>query len=86
MQTERIHVGFDEHLELNRVVAVASPNSAPIKRMVQRGKEEGRCDDLTSGRRTKAVVALDDDWVALVAITPATFVGRIDEMHGAGAE
>ncbi len=80
MQTELIHVGFDNHLALNRVVAVAAPNSAPIKRMVQRGKEERRYIDLTSGRRTKAVVVLDNDWVALVAITPETFSGRAEAM------
>ena len=82
MQTELIHVGFENHLALNRVMAVASPGSAPIKRMVQRGKEERRYIDLTNGRRTKAVVVLDNDWVALVAITPDTFAGRVEAMHG----
>ena len=48
--------------------------------MVQRGKEERRYIDLTSGRRTKAVVVLDNDWVALVAITPETFSGRVEAM------
>lgn len=71
-----IHVGFDNYLDLEDVVAVASPGSAPIKRMVQRSKREERLIDLTSGRRTKAVIVLDDDRVALVAITPETFQGR----------
>lgn len=57
-------------------MAVASPGSAPIKRMVQRSKREERLIDLTSGRRTKAVIVLDNDRVALVAITPETFHGR----------
>ena len=70
MQTELIHVGFDNHIALNRVLAVAAPGSAPVKRMVQRGKEERRAIDLTSGRRTKAVLVLDDDWVALIPIPP----------------
>ncbi len=85
MQTELIHVGFDNHLALNRVVAVASPGSAPVKRMVQRGKEEHRYIDLTSGRRTKAVVTLDNDWVALVAITPETFAGRVEALRSGSA-
>lgn len=85
MQTELIHVGFDNHLALNRVVAVASPGSAPVKRMVQRGKEEHRYIDLTSGRRTKAVVALDNDWVALIAITPETFAGRVEALRAGSA-
>ncbi len=72
-----IHVGFDNYLALDRVIAVASPASAPMKRVVQRGKEQHRAIDLTSGRRTKAVVVLEEDWVALVAITPETFSGRV---------
>ena len=83
MQTELIHVGFENYLALNRVVAVASPNSAPIKRMVQQAKKEGRCSDLTSGRRTKAVIRLNNDEVALVAITPETFAGRVDAIRTA---
>jgi regulator of extracellular matrix RemA (YlzA/DUF370 family) len=82
MQTELIHVGFDNHVALNRVLAVAAPGSAPVKRMVQRGKEECRSIDLTSGRRTKAVLVLDDDWVALIPITPETFAGRASTLRG----
>ncbi len=78
MRTELVHVGFENHLALNRVIAVATPGSAPVKRMVQRGKEEQRVVDLTSGRRTKAVALLDNDWVALLAITPETFAGRVE--------
>ena len=85
MHTELIHVGFDNHLALNRVVAVASPGSAPVKRMVQRGKEAQRVSDLTSGRRTKAVVVLDNDWVALIAITPETFASRAASMRNEAA-
>ena len=77
MATDLIHVGFDNYLTLDRVLAVGSPGSAPMKRMVQRGKEQSRAIDLTSGRRTKAVVVMDDDWVALIAITPETFSGRV---------
>jgi regulator of extracellular matrix RemA (YlzA/DUF370 family) len=79
--TELIHVGFENHLALNRVVAIATPASAPVKRMIQRGKEERHIIDLTSGRRTKAVVVLDNDWVALLAITPETFAGRVGAMR-----
>ena len=83
MSTELVHVGFENHLALNRVIAVATPGSAPVKRMVQRGKEEQRVVDLTSGRRTKAVAVLDNDWVALLAITPETFAGRVTSMRSA---
>lgn len=74
--TELIHVGFENQLALNRVMAVAAPGSAPMKRMIQRGKDDQRLIDLTSGRRTKAIAVLDNDWVALLAITPETFAGR----------
>ena len=84
MPTQLIHVGFDNHLALNRVISVASPGSAPIKRMVQRAKDEHHYCDLTSGRRTKAVVVFDNDWVALIAITPETFAGRVGTMRAAG--
>ncbi len=53
----------------------------PVMRMIQRGKEERHIIDLTSGRRTKAVVVLDNDWVALLAITPETFAGRVGAMR-----
>lgn len=79
--TELIHVGFDNSLALNRVIAVAAPTSAPVKRMVQRGKQQERIIDLTSGRRTKAVVVLEDDWVALIAITPETFASRVTSIR-----
>jgi regulator of extracellular matrix RemA (YlzA/DUF370 family) len=81
METELIHVGFDNHLALNRVVAVASPTSAPMKRIIQRSKKDERAIDLTAGRRTKAVIVLDDDRVALVAITPETFASRAGQLH-----
>jgi len=86
MAADLIHVGFDNYLALDRVLAVASPNSAPMKRMVQRGKEQSRAIDLTSGRRTKAVVALNEDWVALIAITPETFAGRVAAARTGRAE
>lgn len=86
MAANLIHVGFDNYLAMNRVLAVAAPGSAPMKRMVQRGKEQNRAIDLTSGRRTKAVVVLDEDWVALIAITPETFSGRIAATRAGRAE
>lgn len=77
MLTEFLHVGFGNVLSVNRVVAVASPGSAPIKRMVQRAKERGDCVDMTSGRRTKAVVFADSGHIILAAITPETIAGRL---------
>ena len=86
MSVDLIHVGFDNYLALDHVLAVASPGAAPMKRLLQRGKEQHRAIDLTSGRRTKAVVVLDDDWVALIAITPETFSGRVAAARAGRAE
>jgi extracellular matrix regulatory protein A len=84
MITDLVHVGFDNFVAVKDVVAVAAPGSAPMKRMVQRAKEQGRAIDLTSGRRTKAVVVLDNDSVALLAITPETFAGRVGALRDGG--
>lgn len=86
MAADLVHVGFDNYLALDRVLAVAPPASAPMKRVVQRGKDQHRAIDLTSGRRTKAVVLLQDDWVALLAITPETFSGRVLTARAGRAE
>jgi extracellular matrix regulatory protein A len=77
VDTELIHVGFGNVLAVNHVVAIAAPNSAPTKRLIQRGKDENRAIDLTSGRRTKAVLVMDSGHIVLAAITPETIAGRV---------
>lgn len=84
MDTELIHVGFGNVLAVNRVVAIAAPNSAPTKRLIQRGKDENRAIDLTSGRRTKAVLVMDSGHIVLAAITPETIAGRVSASRGIG--
>jgi hypothetical protein len=85
MAADLIHVVFDNYLTLDRVLAVASPASAPMKRTIQRAKEMHRSIDLTSGRRTKAVVVMHEDWVSLIAITPETFAGRVAALRAAAS-
>jgi len=58
MTMEPIHVGFGNILAVNRVIAIASPNSAPTKRTIQEGRNKGLLIDMTNGRRTKAVIML----------------------------
>ena len=77
MQTELLHIGFGNVLAINRVVAIVSPNSAPSKRLVQESKAAGRIVDMTSGRRTKAVLVMDTGHVVLVAIAPDTIARRV---------
>lgn len=76
MEIELVHIAFNNMLAMNRVVAIASPNSAPIKRMVQDGKKNGHLIDMTNGRRTKAVIITDSGHIILSALAPDTIAGR----------
>lgn len=71
-----IHVGFGNHLAASHVIAIAPPNAAPIRRMVQEHKAKAMAIDMTSGRRTKAVLFMDDGHLILAAITPETVAAR----------
>ena len=77
MDTELIHIGFGNVLAINRVVAIVSPNSAPTKRLIQESKGAGRVIDMTSGRRTKAVLVMDTGNVVLAASAPETIARRV---------
>ncbi len=77
MSTELIHVGFGNHLAINHAIGIASPGSAPIKRLIQEGRTKGLTIDMTSGRRTKAVVFMNNGSIVLAAITPETIAGRV---------
>ncbi|MFC1984404.1 DUF370 domain-containing protein [Chloroflexota bacterium] len=82
MIIELVHVGFGNVLAMNRVVAIASPNSAPTKRAIQEGKNKGLLIDMTNGRRTKAVIFIDSGHIVLVALAPETVTGRLQITHG----
>jgi hypothetical protein len=75
--TELVHVGFGNYLAVNKVLAIVTPTSAPIQRMVREGKKEKSIIDITSGRRTKAAVFTDSGQIMLVAITPEALAGRV---------
>ena len=75
--TELIHVGFGNYLAMNKVLAIVTPGSAPIQRMVREGKKKGIIIDITSGRRTKAAVFTETGNIMLVAITPEALAGRV---------
>ncbi|MBI4186579.1 MAG: DUF370 domain-containing protein [Chloroflexi bacterium] len=77
MITELIHIGFANILAMNRVIAIASPNSAPTKRIVQECRNKGLVIDMTSGRRTKAVIFTDSGHIILAALAPETISGRL---------
>ena len=77
MVTELVHIGFDNFLAMNRVIAIASANSGPIKRAMQEAKNKGLLIDMTHGRKTKAVIFTDSGHVFLVALAPETISGRL---------
>ena len=77
MQTELLHIGVGNVLASSRAVAIVSPNSAPSKRLVQESKAAGHIIDMTSGRRTKAVLVMDTGHVVLAAIAPDTIARRV---------
>ncbi|MDP7240643.1 MAG: DUF370 domain-containing protein, partial [Dehalococcoidia bacterium] len=78
MATELVHVGFGNMVAMNRVVAIVTPTSAPIKRLVQDGRSSNLIVDMTSGRRTKAIIVTDSSHVILVAIAPETIASRVN--------
>ena len=81
-----INIGFGNMVSGDKMLAVVSPESAPIKRMVQEAKEKGACIDATFGRRTKAVLVMDGGTVVLSAILPETVAGRFNEREQGGEE
>ena len=74
-----INIGFGNTVSANRIVAIVSPESAPIKRIVQEAKESGNAIDATCGRRTRAVIIMDSGHVVLSAVQPETVAGRLDK-------
>lgn len=79
MNINLINIGFGNIVAGNRVIAVVSPESAPIKRIVQEARDSGMLIDATYGRRTRAVIITDSDHVILSAIQPETVSGRLEE-------
>ena len=73
-----LNIGYGNMVSARRVIAVVSPDSAPIKRMVQESRERGSLIDATYGRRTRAVLITDTDHVVLSALTPETISLRME--------
>ena len=74
-----INIGFGNIVSANRIIAIVSPESAPIKRIVQEAKDSGTAVDATYGRRTRAVIIMDSGHVILSAVQPETVAGRLDK-------
>ena len=74
-----INIGFGNMVSANRLVAIVSPESAPIKRIIQDARERGTLIDATYGRSTRAVIITDSDHVVLSAVQPETVANRLSD-------
>ena len=74
-----VNIGFGNIVSADRIVAIVSPESAPIKRMVQEAKDNKTAVDATYGRRTRAVLIMDSGHIILSAVQPETVGARIDK-------
>lgn len=72
-----INIGFGNMISAGRLIAIVSPDSAPIKRMVQEARERGVLIDASYGRRTRAVLVMDNDHLVLSALQPETVANRL---------
>ncbi|TZE83420.1 extracellular matrix/biofilm regulator RemA [Calorimonas adulescens] len=78
MNIKLINIGFGNIVSANRLVAIVSPESAPIKRIIQEARDRGMLIDATYGRRTRAVIITDSDHVILCAVQPETVANRLN--------
>ena len=81
-----ISIGFGNMVSASRLIAIVSPESAPIKRVIQEARDRGSLIDATYGRRTRAVLVTDSDHVILSALQPETVAGRAAGSDSAGGE
>lgn len=83
MDIKLINIGFGNIVSAARIVAIVSPESAPIKRIIAEAKERGHLIDATYGRRTRAVIITDSEHVVLSAIQPETVANRFTSIKDA---
>ncbi len=74
-----INIGFGNIVSSDRIVAIVSPEAAPIKRLVQEAKDKGRAIDATCGRKTRAIIIMDSGHIVLSAVQPETVAGRFED-------
>ena len=77
-----INIGFGNVVKTGKIIAIVSPDSAPVKRMVQKAKETWMAIDATQGRKTKAVLVMENSQIVLSALLPETISGRAQTEGG----
>lgn len=86
MDIKLINIGFGNIVSANRMVAIVSPESAPIKRIIQEARERGMLIDATYGRRTRAVIVTDSDHIILSAVQPETVAHRLNSKDNSDSQ
>ena len=81
-----INIGFGSMIAAQRLLAIVSPDSAPVKRVIQEAKDRGMLIDASYGHKTKAVLLMDTDHVILSAVTPETINARLVQKETEEAE
>lgn len=81
-----INIGFGNTVNAGKIIAIVSPDSAPVKRLVAKAREDGRTVDATQGRKTKAVLIMENDRVVLSALLPETIRARAQGTREGAAE
>lgn len=81
-----INIGYGNMISASRIVTIVSPDSAPIKRLIQEAKDGGRAIDATYGRKTRAVIIMDSGHIILSSIVTDTLASRINETGGTDDE
>lgn len=74
-----INIGFGNIVSADRIISIVSPESAPIKRIVQEAKDSKKAIDATYGRRTRSVIIMDSGHIILSAVQPETVASRVDD-------
>lgn len=77
-----INIGYGNMISSSRIIAIVSPEAAPVKRMVQNARDKGMLIDASCGRKTKAVIVTDSDHIVLSAVQPETVAHRVNENEG----
>lgn len=81
-----LHIGFGNIVNADKIISIVSPEAAPIKRMVQKAKEEGTSIDATQGRKTKSVIVMENGMLVLSALLPETIFLRTENDSDSGEE
>lgn len=71
-----IHIGYGNIVNIEKILAIVGPDAAPVKRLVQKAKEDGTAIDATCGRKTKSVIVMENGSIVLSALLPETIMGR----------